>query len=39
MSDLQLQVDEHPQLVPAAFVTELPRPLGELDASPMAELL
>ena len=36
---MKLTVDEHPSLVPAAFVTELPMDLGAMDGAPMASLL
>jgi len=36
---MHLFVDPHPQLVAAAFSTELPAPLGELEGAGMASLL
>ncbi|MEM7560407.1 MAG: phenylalanine--tRNA ligase beta subunit-related protein [Planctomycetota bacterium] len=39
MSDELLDVCEHPKLDARYFVTEFPRPLGDMDASPLASLL
>lgn len=36
---MQLFVDPHPLLVPAAFLTELPQPLGELEGGALAAML